>query len=208
VRATPGLKAYWRLGELGAVVARDETGAHPGSYSSSGVRLGEAGALGDDVDFSAGFDGKSGEMSASVPAVTAAEATVEGWFDWRAGTAVMRDHTSTGGVGWILAYDVQGNLSWRVAGRAFTTNRTVASVRGGWHHFAITMKAGAVAFYVDGERVQTGSVTPANPAQPWHVMRNGNSPTEYTQGRADEVALYAIALTAADIKAHYDAGPP
>jgi hypothetical protein len=205
VLATPGLAGYWRLGELDGPVARDETGAHPGAFSAAGVRLGEAGALFDD-DWSAGFDGKSGEMTAPA-SVPASAATVEGWFDWRAGTAVMRDHTSTTGVGWILAYESNGLVAWRVAGRAFTTSRTVASLRGAWHHIAITMNGGAVAFYLDGQLVQSGTVSvPRDPVLPWHVMRNGNSPTEYTQGRADEIAVYDTALSPAQIAEHHRKG--
>jgi hypothetical protein len=37
-------------------------------------------------------------------------------------------------------------------------------------------------------------------------MRNGNSSTEYTQGHADEVAVYSTALSPADISSHYQAG--
>ncbi len=39
-------------------------------------------------------------------------------------------------------------------------------------------------------------------------MRNGTSPTQYTRGRADEVAVYEGALTAADIRRRAELGPP
>ena len=44
------------------------------------------------------------------------------------------------------------------------------------------------------------------PALPWHVMRNGNSQTEYAQGHADEIAVYNTALSLTDIRRHYQAG--
>ena len=40
---------------------------------------------------------------------------------------------------------------------------------------------------------------------PWHVMRNGTT-SQYTRGRADEVAVYGAALPAATIRAHFEAG--
>ena len=65
-----------------------------------------------------------------------AAGTLEGWFDWRAGVAVLRDHTAGGG--WILAYDNGGGLSYRVGGTTFNTGRAVASVQGAWHYVAVT----------------------------------------------------------------------
>jgi hypothetical protein len=64
---------------------------------------------------------------------------------------------------------------------------------------------------VDAERLPrqrtsgtVGSSTPSSGA--WHVMRNGRYADRYTAGRADEVAVYRAALTAADVQRHYDLG--
>jgi hypothetical protein len=67
-----------------------------------------------------------------------------------------------------------------------------------------------VRLYLDGKRLALPDADPgpAWSAGPWHVMRNGNSPTEYTRGLADEVAVYDGALTAADIKQRAALGPP
>jgi YD repeat-containing protein len=200
--------AYWRLGEAEGLAARDETGVHPGTYTNGGVRLGEVGALFGELDYAAGFDGLRGEMSATVPMSTATM-TIEGWFDWRAGVTLMRDHNSMANQGWILAFNRNGALAWRAAGREFRTSRTVASLQGAWHHLALTMGAdGVVTLYVDGQSVQTGPLTVPLPAElrpqmPWHVMRNGNSTSEFTLGRADEIAVYARALSAAEIGQHF-----
>jgi hypothetical protein len=40
---------------------------------------------------------------------------------------------------------------------------------------------------------------------PWHVMRNGGYP-QFTQGQADEIAIYNVALSAATVQQHYKAG--
>ena len=93
VRSTPGLLGYWRLGDAGTTVAADDLGARPGAYSATGVTLGQAGALRGDPDTAALFDGVAGEMTATTPPLTTS-GTLEGWFEWQAGVAVLRDSTS------------------------------------------------------------------------------------------------------------------
>ena len=85
-------------------------------------------------------------------------ATLEGWFFWEAGVALMRDSTSGGG--WILAYDSGGQVAYRVGGTTFTTALAAAQLRDGWHHVALTVQGGATAFYVDGEPVHDAARSP------------------------------------------------
>ena len=76
VVATPGLKAYWRLGETSGTVATDRTGSAPGSYLG-GAGLGARGALRADPDTAVRFDGVDDEMQTG-NAVVGATGTVEG----------------------------------------------------------------------------------------------------------------------------------
>lgn len=203
VLGTPGLAGYWRLGEAAGLVAADERAAHAGAYAQTGVTLGQAGALRGDPDTAAAFDGATGEMSAPTPDLSTA-GTLEGWFHWQAGVAVMRDHTSAGGTGWILAYDSGGatpRIACRAGGTALISSKPVAQVRDGWHHFALTRNGEDVRLYLDGVRLEIPATSPGTgvSAPPWHIMRNGST-TQYTRGRADEVAVYDRALTAADIR--------
>jgi len=208
VLAAPGLLGYWRLGETAGTVAASETGANPGTYSVEGVTLSQPGALSGDPDTSAAFDGLAGEMSAAT-APLSVEGALEGWFDWRGGIALMRDNTTAGG--WILAYATGDDLLTRIAGATYSTDLPAASFQYGWHHFAVTKRGSDVKLYVDGKRLPlrlTSSAPPGSTpsAGPWHVMRNGRYTTQYTQGRADEVAVYNTALTPADIQRHYEVG--
>ena len=118
----------------------------------------------------------------------------------------MRDGTSAPGTGWILAYDSGGSLSYRLGGISFNTGLTTASVRNGWHHFVATKDGANVAFYLDGQlkHSATGAGNVA-PTMPWHVMRNGGYP-QFTHGQADEIAIYNVALSAATVQQHYEAG--
>jgi Concanavalin A-like lectin/glucanases superfamily len=191
--------AHWRLGETSGTVAADEQGMADGTYAG-GPGLGARGALSFDADPSVRFDGVDDEMYAAAPAT----GTLEGWFFWEGGVAVMRDSTSSGG--WILAFDSSGRVAYRVAGTTFATPLATADVRDGWHHLALSVAGGATAFYVDGAPVHSGTgAGTAAPAMPWHVMRNGTT-TQYTRGRADEVAVYDVPLPAATVRAHFEAG--
>ena len=202
---TPGIAAYWRLGELSGSTAADAAGGPPGSFEGRFV-LGQPGVLGPLGDPAASFEGASGELVAPGPALAGTGATIEGWFNWRAGTSVLRDSTSTGGSGWLPAFNSGGNLHYRLGGGGFDTGLPVGRLRdGAWHHVAAVKDGAAGRLYVDGSPVhQAVSGAGSAPAVgPWHVMRNGTTPV-FSEGEADEVALYARALGAAEIKAHYD----
>ena len=202
VRSTPGLTAYWRLGEVSGTAANDAHGQATGTYLG-GPGLGARGALSNATDASARFDGVDDEMQSGV-ATIAATGTVEGWFFWEGGVAVMRDSTSSGG--WIVAFDSGGSVAYRVAGKTFTTSLATADVRDGWHYVALTVANGATTFYLDGHPVHSGAgAGTAVATMPWHVMRNGTS-SQYSRGRADEVAVYGTALPEETIRDHFAAG--
>ena len=195
---------YWRFGEATGAPAADEHGARPGAYSG-GVTLGAAGAILDDPDTAAAFDGISGEALLPGPVLTT-HGTLEGWFQWRSGLAVLRDHT--GGGGSILAYDAgDGIVASRAAGRTFSTGIDVRALRDGWHHLVLTKDGPNLAFYLDGVQVATatGAGSTAS-AAPWHVMNNGTVADQFARGRADEVAIYTRALAPSDVTTHYELG--
>jgi hypothetical protein len=143
-----------------------------------------------------------GELDARSP-------LVEGWFHWHAGVAVMRDNTMTSGTGWILASDSGGMIACRAGGANLVSSTAVASLRDGWHHLALTRDRDDVRLYLDGRRLAIPATSPgsASSAAPWHVMRNGTSASQYTRGRADEVAVDDRPLTAADVRQRVALGP-
>ena len=201
VLATPGLSSYWRLGEPSGGAGRDETSTATGSYSGR-FFLGHLGVLGALGNTAAGFDGTGGELAIPGPAL-AANATLEGWFRWEAGTATLRDNTGSGG--WLLAFDRDGELAYRLGGGGLGTGRPAELVRDGqWHHLVATKSGATGALYVDGALLHSGSGAGSNPAAaPWHVMRNGTT-SVFSEGEADEVALYGRALSAAEVRGHYN----
>jgi hypothetical protein len=206
VLATPGVLGYWRLGDTAWGPAGDERGLFSGAHRG-GVTLGAAGAILDDPDTASAFDGFSGQVLLPGPVLTA-NGTLEGWFDWRSGITVLRDHTSGGG--WIPAFVPGGGtivMSRAGGGATLNTGVDADRLRDGWHHLVLTKAGPNLAFYVDGELVKTAAGA-GNTASlmPWHVMNNGAVPDQYSAGRADDVAIYGRALDPAEVLAHYRLG--
>jgi hypothetical protein len=213
-----GLLGYWRLGETTWGPAADERGAgHPGAYSG-GVTLGAAGAIRDDPDRAAAFDGLSGEAlllrrvpETFRPPELSRTGTLEGWFDWRSGVAALRDNTDANG--WILGLESNRRLAGRAGGLPVNSTLDIAAVRGGWHQLVLTKARTPadrplVSLYVDGElvRSQEFATEGASSVAPWHVMNNGAVSDQYSEGRADDVAIYDVALTAGEVREHYRLG--
>ena len=202
VLATPGVSAYWRLGELAGSTVENEIGGGTSPLEGR-VLLGELGVLGPLGDTSMSFDGASGAAAGAGPAL-AGNGTMEGWFRWRAGTATLRDNTGPSG-GWLLPFNSAGTVRYRVGGTGFDTGIPTEDLRDGeWHHLVATKSGATATMYVDGEQVHSGGGAGSTPAaSPWHVMRNGTN-LSFSEGEADEVALYSSALSAAQVQAHYD----
>ncbi|MET0616100.1 MAG: BNR-4 repeat-containing protein [Thermoleophilaceae bacterium] len=203
ILGTGGLASYWRLGELAGSASSDETSSTTGTFQGRYV-LGQPGVLGQLRNTSTSFDGASGELSIAGSSL-GANATMEGWFRWRAGTTVLRDSTSTGGTGWMPAFATNGNLAYRLGGQGFNTGLPIGTVRDGqWHHVAATKNGAAGALYVDGQLVHSSPTGAGSQAAigPWHVMRNGTN-TVFSEGGADEVALYTRALSGSEIQNHF-----
>jgi PKD repeat protein len=206
VLAPPGVSAYWRLGELAGDISRNE---QPGAAGTFGGRflLGQVGVLGPLGDTAASFDGVTGDFIADGPALGGLDpgdnATMEGWFRWRSGTTAMRDNTGRRG-GWLLAFEGEGTLRYRVGGRGNDTGIPIGQVRDGtWHHIVATKNGTQARLYIDGVERHSGAAGTAVAIPRWHVMRNGNRPV-FSNGEADEVALYERALSATEVKRHYD----
>jgi hypothetical protein len=203
VAAHPALLGYWRLGEIAWGPAVAAAGGPDGAYTG-GVTLAAAGALDGSADPAAEFDGSSGEVVVD-GAGFHGDGTLEGWFDWT-GVVTVRDNTDANG--WILGLNSGGWVACRVGGATVRTTTRIADLAAGWHHLALTRSGRDVTCYLDGAPSgPTGTDTTGDdPKVPWHVMNNGTYSLQYSRGRADEVAIYRVALTKDDIAAHYALG--
>jgi Concanavalin A-like lectin/glucanases superfamily len=206
VGATPGLAAYWRLGEApGATTAADAVGAWPGTYAAA--TLGATGALSGDGDSAARFTG-AGSISAGNGPALAGPMTVEAWTSAdTARTAYLVSDGTSSSTGYHL---------WLSRGApVFTVRMTggTVQVQGpaigtlAWHHLAATVDATNVTLYVDGAPVATKPAlgTPRASGSTLTLGRYSGG-GRYHVGGLDEVALYAAALDPATVAAHWALG--
>jgi hypothetical protein len=214
VRATPGVTAYWRLGEAAGVAPADAVAGVTGQSFS--VTAGWAGAISDDADTAMRLGSSSSYLALGDGPAFAGDMTVEAWVshDGRATTrSVVSDGTSATGYHVSLASD--GAPVFDVAMSAGTTVTTV-SVRGAvlpagvWHHLAATVDATTVTLYADGEAVASkpAAGVPVPAADALRLGRFSSSTRSSTNapfrgGVMDEVALYGVALDAATVREHY-----
>jgi hypothetical protein len=217
VTSDPTLLAYWRLGETSGTIAIDATGAHNGAYVNKPA-LGSAGAIVNDPNTSVTFNGTSQRIN--VPALPSVQNfSIEGWTYLTKST--VNNNTLYGNAGTVRLLARPGTGSFRTAAYAgVTLNGTEyvlqptspASDINSWVYWVVTRQGSTLTLYRDG--VQIGQRTDLPPSATANIngdvagQANGNY---YLNGRIDEVALYASALTARTIASHYQAalnGPP
>jgi hypothetical protein len=207
VTATPGVAAYWRLGEAtGATTAADAIGAWPGTYGAA--TLGASGALSGDDDTAVRFAGTGVVSAGNGPAFTG-PMTVEAWASTdSARTAYLVSDGTSSSTGYHL---------WLSGGvPVFTVRMTGGTVQVqapatlsslAWHHLAATVDATAVTLYVDGAQVATKPALGTPRASTATLMLGRYSGGgRYLIGGLDEVALYSAALDSATVAAHYALG--
>lgn len=193
---------YWPLDETSGTSAADHAGANGGTYVNSPT-LDHAPLVGGSGS-SVAFTAASSEELTLPGNSLSTNGTISLWFQWTAGTALLRDASSSGG--WA-ALDSGGTFTVRVAGTDTATSKTTAQVRdGGTHHLAIVKSAGSLTVYLDGVVIAsaTGLANTAS-ANPWHIARNGSN-AQYSDCVVDEVSINSTALTADRVLARYAAG--
>ncbi len=213
--------SYWRLGSDIGLVARDLVGGRNGMYIG-GITLGQAGAIARDTDPAAMFDGRSGYISVSTyPAsLLASSVSVEAWvklFDNNEQQNTIIATGSTEQSGWKLALDLRNGrptLWWEIGdghpGHYHVYNQAIYPLMGQWYHVVATFdgQTQTLGAYLNGEPLPgvltiDGTLHSADSAlQIGQSTRKG----AFFNGLLDEVAVYDVALTAEQVKAHYAVG--
>jgi hypothetical protein len=215
VLGTTGLQSYWRLGEISGVTAFDSTGAVNGAHSN-GPTLGGTGAptyangatIFDGVDDYIGFGDVYDFAGTS-------SFTVEGWFNrttvGEAGTwriVVGKEPASDPRDGWAIAISPGTQLIYfdRVnASNDDVVASTTATVAGTWYHFAASYDGATMRMYVNGalEDSTPSALSIPNTTYPLRLGSLEPAPTNRFAGRLDEIAIYNVALSAAQVAEHY-----
>jgi len=207
VIVTPGLVAYWRLGEVSGAIAASIGGTSDGRYRN-GVLLARSGALFNDANASAGFDGSDDYVSvADSPSLHLGDSfTLEAWIK-RAGASSLTGIVLSKGDGAFQLGFVNNVLtltnrdSRAIARASISTTDTTA-----FHHVVATKSGPTAKLYIDGID-RTGPITNrtvTSTSAPLNIGRD-TSGSKYFAGMIDEVAIYNLALDPLQIQQHFKA---
>jgi len=209
VAGRPGLLAYWRLGESSGSTAGDTAGTYNGTYVN-GPALGSPGAIANDPDTSVTFNGTNQRVTLpSLPA--AGDFSIEGWTYLTNGS--VTNNTLYGGNGTVRLLARPGTGPTE-AYAGVTLNGTEyvlqplssASNLNIWVYWVLTRQGGTLTLYRDGVQIAQRSDLPAAaPASINGYIASQTNNLYYLNGKADDVAVYASALTPSTIASHYQA---
>ncbi|TMC01607.1 MAG: hypothetical protein E6J41_32665 [Chloroflexi bacterium] len=194
--------AYGGPGQTSVV---DSSGSRRDGSWSGGLTFGAAGALGSDS--AASFDGSSGYVTAPAQSISGA-ISVEAWIDTaNPGQNGIIAGANPVNASWELMLET-GSLVWRsCAGAGSCTDLRVSPPSAGqWHHVVVTQSGTTATLYVDGVQTGQSSSMAAFASGATDVEIGRYATGYYYLGSMDEVAIYASALPAARVLAHFGAG--
>ncbi|WP_235494589.1 PKD domain-containing protein [Geodermatophilus sp. Leaf369] len=204
---------YWRLNETTGDLLDSAGGSD--LTVNAGVARGVPGAIASDQDLAARFDGVSGLAATQTAVAGPSTFSLEAWFQTTstAGGKIIGFGNRSSGTS--SSYDRHVYLSpdGTVRFGAYSGQLNVVSSASGyndgrWHHVVATIGSGGMRIYVDG---QAGTTSPNTASEGyagyWRV--GGDSSWDgapYFNGSIDDVAVYPVALTAAQAAAHHALG--
>jgi hypothetical protein len=203
---------FWRLNDDTGTTARDATGAHPAIGSNTTWCTYWDGQC-------ANFNGTDSDFTTSGPIIDTAPGssfTVSVWVDMTAfppsgtfSTIVSQDSTYDSGFylqyspndRWAFSRSVTDTDNGPTAIRAFSSSAASLNY---WTHLVGVFDApnNQLRLYVDG--VLQGSATDSSPFAATGDLAIGRAqydgkPTDWFKGSADQVKVYNVALTAAQV---------
>jgi hypothetical protein len=205
---------YWRLGEIAGTVAADSSGNnHPGTYSGSYTLGAPSLVAGGDAALALAGAAQNGITIAGL--AQPATMSIEAWVNL-ATTQITFARLYSCGAAFDIFFDpsrqfvlylnfvegASGNLSTGVNVPALTTTHIVAT----WDGTAIRIFLNGVVVYTNS--TFAGRTLPGVGATTQLKAFGciGGTTGADLIGTIDEVALYSVALSAATIAAHYQAG--
>jgi hypothetical protein len=214
VLSTGSLLSYWRLGEASGATATDSRGTNNGTYLN-GTVLGSGGAVTNDPNTSATFNGTTSKVSLPTLAPVT-NFSIEGWTNLAPGAvAGSGNNTVFGSNGNVRLLARPGKPDspttayagvWLGGTEYVLQPNSTQSNLGSWVHWVMTRSAGTLTLYRNGVRIGLRSDLPATATANitgWIGAQTGNA--YFLNGRLDEVAVYSSALSATAVADHYRA---
>ena len=216
---TRGLVGYWSFDERQGTTAADASGNgnHGTLYGPSWTAGKDGGAL--------SFDGTDDYVDLDNPASLQItdDLTIEFWVKFNSeqpsaqfANPIGKDHSGTHGV--TLQIDhTSGTLSqfWHVGHGSglYSLNYSSASLLDdAWHHLVLTKSiTEGMTIYLDGQ-LAASNKTYTNPiaynSGDWNFGRLANITTRISKMVGDELRFYSRALSAEEVRYHYNRGGP
>jgi hypothetical protein len=216
--------AYWRLGERTGSLAYDESAMHRDAIYVGNPALGLPGAIIEDADTAAGFNGHSQYVAWTPTARVSGTFTVEAWVKEKKLYEVQtffNTSSTTADYSFNLKFElftlnfVQKQIHFDIGdgSRWLANSRVPFDFKArAWYYLAVVVTPTGATYYVDGVEIGSASYagTPllcdfahkveigANTASGWIVNE--------VQSVIDEVAIYDYALTAEQMAVHHLTG--
>jgi hypothetical protein len=202
---------WWRLGDAsGSAAAVDQTGANNGLYRG-GVTLGQTGLLSQDPDKASAFNGSTGFVN--VPALAAYNLTraitLEAWIK---PTSLPASGAFRSVMTKAESYSLQFNgprLEFTIIQSGTRRRLQTPSgviVAGGTYHVVGTFDGTTQRLYVNGTQVASAALSGAASTSSAPIaIGSWDGRQEFFNGTIDEPAVYGTVLSAAQVRAHYDA---
>ena len=206
-----GLVSYWRLGETSGTTAADSKATNNGTYLN-GVTLGAPGAIANDPNTAAAFNGTTNKISLPTLSTTG-DFTIEGWTYLTSASSTNQTMYGTTGNARLLARPgTPGTPTAAYAGvwlngtEYYLQPNSVASNVNTWVYWVMTRQGNTLTLYRNGaqigQRTDLPSTATAN-ISGWIGAQGGN--TYFLTGSIDDVAVYSSALSPAAVTNHYKA---
>jgi hypothetical protein len=208
--------SYWRFGEASGTTANDSSGTTNGAYLG-GYTLGATGAIANDSNTAASFDGTSGyvSMGAAFNFADLASMSIELWVkpapaDGNYRRVVSKETMDGNGrEGFLMAYEGSNNLSFERFQSGAETAVGGSIAPNVYSYVVGTFDGTTMILYVNGAVVQS-SPAPQAIASFTDSFAIATYSTQMAadciHGTIDEVAVYDHALTLTRIQAHYRVG--
>ncbi|MBV9173878.1 MAG: right-handed parallel beta-helix repeat-containing protein [Chloroflexi bacterium] len=206
--------AYWRLNETSGSTAADDSGNRQTANITGGVTRGVSGALAQDVNTAFGFDGQSGYVRDNTSLSVGSDFTIEAWVKSSSANqsvplvSLVGPQSQSSRTLYLDRQRFRGMADVSSKWPTYSVDSNAAYDVTAWHHLVfVTQAATSLALYVDGA-LAGSMVMPAVSGFSGNAVLAWSDDPAFSKfgGNLDEVALYATALPAARISAHYAAG--
>lgn len=201
---------YWRLGDSDTMAADISGGGTPGAYGS-GITQGVAGAIADQTNSAAEFDGRAGAISLGSGFDFRGAFSIEAWirptmFDTYR-HVFTREHREPPWQGYALLVNDQMQVVFErfVIDNPLDVRSSIMA--NSFSHVVATYDGEFMRLYVNGQPVKSRTDMREQPAAETITLIGAATLSQgFFAGAIDEVAVYSTALPAERIAMHYQVG--